>query len=94
VYASPIGVNNRVYVAGLDGTSLVLEKSRELKILASNKLDDAFAALRRSSPTSYSSAAAVTCMASRRIIEACFPAMDAGGRVAVASEAQPRPIEL
>lgn len=44
VYASPIGVNNRVYVTGLDGTSLVLEKSSELKILASNKLDDAFAA--------------------------------------------------
>jgi outer membrane protein assembly factor BamB len=44
VYASPIGVNNRVYVTGLDGTTLVLEKSRELKILASNKLEDAFAA--------------------------------------------------
>jgi outer membrane protein assembly factor BamB len=44
VYASPIGVNNRVYVTGLSGTTLVLEKSRELKILASNKLDEAFAA--------------------------------------------------
>jgi outer membrane protein assembly factor BamB len=44
VYASPIGVNNCVYIAGLDGTTLVLEKSSELKVLASNKLDDAFAA--------------------------------------------------
>jgi outer membrane protein assembly factor BamB len=44
VYASPIGVNNRVYITGLDGTTLVLAKARELKILASNKLEDAFAA--------------------------------------------------
>ena len=44
VYASPIGINNRVYIAGLDGTTLVLEKSKELKVLASNKLDDSFAA--------------------------------------------------
>jgi outer membrane protein assembly factor BamB len=44
VYASPIGVNNRVYFAGLDGTVQVLEKSPELKILATNKLADSFAA--------------------------------------------------
>jgi outer membrane protein assembly factor BamB len=44
VYASPVGVNGRIYVAGLDGTTLVLEKSRELKIVATNKLDDGFAA--------------------------------------------------
>ena len=37
VYASPIGVNNRVYVTGLDGTTLVLEKSKELKILATQQ---------------------------------------------------------
>ena len=42
VYASPIGVNNRVYVVGREGTTLVLEKSKELKILARNKLDDGF----------------------------------------------------
>jgi outer membrane protein assembly factor BamB len=41
-YASPIGVNNRIYLAGQNGTTLVLEKSKELKILASNKLDDGF----------------------------------------------------
>jgi outer membrane protein assembly factor BamB len=44
VYASPVGVNNRIYVPGLDGTTLVLEKSKELKVLATNKLDDSFAA--------------------------------------------------
>ena len=44
VYASPIGVNDRVYITGLDGTTHVLEKSKELKILATNKLDDSFAA--------------------------------------------------
>jgi outer membrane protein assembly factor BamB len=44
VYASPIGASNRVYVTGLDGTTHVLEKSKELKILATNKLDDSFAA--------------------------------------------------
>jgi outer membrane protein assembly factor BamB len=44
VYASPIGVNNCVYMNGLDGTTLVLEKSDKLKILASNKLDEGFAA--------------------------------------------------
>ena len=42
VYASPIGVNNRIYVVGREGTTLVLEKSKELKILARNKLDDGF----------------------------------------------------
>jgi outer membrane protein assembly factor BamB len=44
VYASPIGVNNRVYVSGLSGATLVLDKSSELKVLATNKLDDSFAA--------------------------------------------------
>jgi outer membrane protein assembly factor BamB len=44
VYASPIGVNDRIYVPGLNGTTLVLEKSKDLKILAENKLDDSFAA--------------------------------------------------
>jgi outer membrane protein assembly factor BamB len=44
VYASPIGVNNRIYLTSLNGTTLVLDKSPELKILATNKLDDEFAA--------------------------------------------------
>ncbi len=42
VYASPIGVNDRIYIAGREGTTLVLAKSKELKILARNKLDDGF----------------------------------------------------
>jgi outer membrane protein assembly factor BamB len=42
VYASPIGVNDRVYLAGQNGTTLVLEKANEVRILASNKLDDGF----------------------------------------------------
>jgi outer membrane protein assembly factor BamB len=44
VYASPIGVKDRIYIADLDGTTLALAKSSELKILATNKLDDRFAA--------------------------------------------------
>ena len=42
VYASPIGVNNRIYLPGQNGTVVVLEKAKELKVLASNKLDDGF----------------------------------------------------
>jgi outer membrane protein assembly factor BamB len=42
VYASPIGVNNRVYVVGREGATVVLEKSKELKVLARNTLDDGF----------------------------------------------------
>ena len=44
VYASPIGVQDRIYVPDLEGTTLVLAKSSELKILATSKLDDRFAA--------------------------------------------------
>lgn len=42
IYSSPIGVNNRIYIAGREGTTVVLEKSKELKVLARNKLNDAF----------------------------------------------------
>ena len=42
VYGSPIGVNNRIYWAGQNGTTVVLEKSKEVKVLASNQLDDGF----------------------------------------------------
>jgi outer membrane protein assembly factor BamB len=44
IYASPIGVRDRIYIADLDGTTLVLAKSNELRILATNKLNDRFAA--------------------------------------------------
>jgi outer membrane protein assembly factor BamB len=40
IYASPVGANGRVYVTGRNGTTLVLERSKELKILAKNQLDD------------------------------------------------------
>jgi len=42
IYASPIGVNDRIYIAGREGTTLVIEKSTTLKILASNILNDGF----------------------------------------------------
>ena len=42
VYASLIGVNDRVYVLGREGTALVLEKSNELRVLSRNELDDGF----------------------------------------------------
>lgn len=42
VYASPIGINNRIYVAGQNGMTVVLDNSPNLKVIASNKLDDGF----------------------------------------------------
>ncbi|MHC1763094.1 MAG: PQQ-binding-like beta-propeller repeat protein [Verrucomicrobiia bacterium] len=42
IYASPIGVNDRIYIVGREGTTLVIEKSTTLKILASNILKDGF----------------------------------------------------
>jgi outer membrane protein assembly factor BamB len=42
VYASPIGVSNRIYLPGQNGTTVVLENSKVVRILASNKLDDGF----------------------------------------------------
>jgi outer membrane protein assembly factor BamB len=42
VYASPIGVNGRIYLAGQHGSTLVLEKAKEVKILATNQLEDGF----------------------------------------------------
>ena len=42
VYASPIGVQNRIYLAGQNGTTVILAKAEELNVLASNKLDDGF----------------------------------------------------
>lgn len=40
MYASPVGTNGHVYIVGRDGTTLVLERSRELKVLATNELDE------------------------------------------------------
>ncbi len=41
-YASPVGASGRIYLAGRNGTSLVLKNSEKLEILATNKLDDKF----------------------------------------------------
>lgn len=42
IYASPIGVANRVYFAGRDGACTVIKHSDKLEILATNTLDDGF----------------------------------------------------
>ena len=39
-YASPVGVDGKVYLAGRNGTTVVLEDSDTLKVLAVNRLDD------------------------------------------------------
>jgi outer membrane protein assembly factor BamB len=41
-YASPVGANGHVYLAGRNGTSLVLKHSDTLEILATNTLDEKF----------------------------------------------------
>ncbi len=40
IYASPVGAQGRVYISGRNGTTLVLERSKEWKVLAKNNLDD------------------------------------------------------
>jgi len=42
MYSSPIGVNDRIYLAGQNGTTVVLEKATEVKVLAKNDLEDGF----------------------------------------------------
>ncbi|MFG0336284.1 MAG: PQQ-binding-like beta-propeller repeat protein [Maioricimonas sp. JB049] len=42
IYASPVGAAGRVYFTGRDGTTLVLERTDRLKVLATNQLDDRF----------------------------------------------------
>ncbi len=42
VYASPVGASDRVYIVGRGGATLVLAKSRELQVLATNQLDERF----------------------------------------------------
>jgi outer membrane protein assembly factor BamB len=42
IYASPLGAAGRVYVVGRDGNAVVLEGSREYKVLAKSSLDDGF----------------------------------------------------
>ncbi|PYQ16385.1 MAG: hypothetical protein DMF79_18660, partial [Acidobacteria bacterium] len=42
VYASPVGASGRVYVAGRDGVTDVLDAGPQLKVLATNVLADGF----------------------------------------------------
>jgi arylsulfatase A len=42
IYSSPIGADGRVYFTGRNGATVVLKRSRELEVLATNKLDDEF----------------------------------------------------
>jgi len=42
VYASPLGVAGRIYVAGRDGGVAVVKQGPEFKLLATNQLDDGF----------------------------------------------------
>ncbi len=44
VYASPVGAANRVYITGLEGTTLVIAHHEVPRVLAHNQLDDSFAA--------------------------------------------------
>ncbi len=44
VYASPVAAAGRVYVTGLDGTTLVLSAGDRPEVLAVNRLDDRFSA--------------------------------------------------
>lgn len=40
VYASPVGAGQRVYIAGRNGTTLVLKRGPAFEVLATNKLDE------------------------------------------------------
>jgi outer membrane protein assembly factor BamB len=42
VFASPVGVSDRIYILGRDGGAVVIEKGPEFKVLATNTLDDKF----------------------------------------------------
>jgi len=42
IYASPVGADGRVYITGRNGATLVLSRSHELTVLATNHLDDEF----------------------------------------------------
>lgn len=44
VYASPVGANDRVYIVGRNGSTVVLKHGKSFEVLATNKLDDEFSA--------------------------------------------------
>lgn len=42
IYASPVGADGRIYFLGRKGTTVVIQPGDELKVLATNQLDDNF----------------------------------------------------
>ncbi|HEY2951384.1 MAG TPA: PQQ-binding-like beta-propeller repeat protein, partial [Verrucomicrobiae bacterium] len=42
VYASPLGASGRIYLAGRNGTTLIIKNSDRLEVLATNKLEEKF----------------------------------------------------
>ena len=42
MYASPVGVEDRIYVLSRDGVTLVINHGREYSVRATNTLDDNF----------------------------------------------------
>lgn len=44
LYASPVGADGKVYIAGRNGTTLVIKHGAQYEVLATNKLDDSFSA--------------------------------------------------
>lgn len=40
LYASPVGAAGRIYFAGREGTTLVIERGPEFKVIATNRLDE------------------------------------------------------
>lgn len=42
VYASPVGAAGKVYLAGRNGTTVVIKQSDKLEVLATNRLDEKF----------------------------------------------------
>ncbi len=44
IYASPVAANGRIYIADLDGSTLVMSAAAKPEFIALNRLDDSFAA--------------------------------------------------
>jgi outer membrane protein assembly factor BamB len=42
VYASPVGASGRIYLAGRNGTTVILKESEKYEVLATNQLDEKF----------------------------------------------------
>ena len=42
IFTSPLGVKDRIYIAGTDGTFYVVKHSNDFEILAQNKIEDSF----------------------------------------------------